>query len=169
MSSNEEEIKQEVIIDEDDEVELEKIQPSFVTEVKFERTEEDDINDLLNLEESERNLKAPEIDHLIDAITYLEGDPNPLFLPEVGDYVIIERYTNIGNTRYWLDTTTFKVIDVNEVTGNLKLWDDNKKQQAMSNYITGPTKGLRFKLPPGNSGRKLSDTKVKRGRKKKVK
>jgi hypothetical protein len=114
------------------------------------KTVADEIHDLISLETAEitARLSTPKvnIDRLIDAVVKSD-DGTLLFIPDVGEKVIIERYTMCLPGNPWLDTKVYTVRGINDETGDLYLWDEDSKQQAMSNYITGPQRGFTFKIP----------------------
>ena len=92
--------------------------------------------------EAKRLTNKPYIDHLEDAI--IDGE----FMLQPGKSVIIERYASILSNRPWLDTRSYLIVSINAVTGELRLKDD-VGQTCVSNYITGPQLGYRFKVPEG--------------------
>lgn len=99
--------------------------------------------------EAERESRKPDISWLEDATTKLaDGTVIPLF--NVGDSIVIERYATLLKTRPWLDTQTYVVRSIDDDTGDIKLWNPVLEQQAMNNFITGPTPegGCIFKLAP---------------------
>lgn len=82
----------------------------------------------------------PQIDHLQNAIDPTTGQ----FLLKVGDKVLIQY------PHPWRDTTVFiiKSIDPSHMEhGFIGLWDPNGMQFTCSSYITGPRRGLMFKIP----------------------
>lgn len=108
------------------------------------------------IREQKRLLKKPSIDHLVDAVATLE-DGSLIFIPDVRERVIIERTASMLSNRPWLDTRIYTVLQIDDETGNLKLWDDEFRQFAYSNFITGTRDhGYRFRLlpPKGNPFRK---------------
>ena len=132
-----------------------------------EAPEYESISAILDNEAKERARLAqkPIIDHLEDAIE-LDDDGIPVFTIPPGERVIIERYAAILATRPWLDTKMYTVETIDGVTGNLTLWDDDGKCHAMSNYLTGPKVGYRFKVPPAKGNLQIQGR--KRGRPRKV-
>ncbi len=113
-------------------------------------TESGDINDFINRDvvEAIRVDSKPPIDHLRDAIGHrTNGDP--IMLADVGDRIIVERVASVLVGRPWLDTKTYRIQRINDVTGELILMntDEAFAQTSTSNYITGPARGYRFKLP----------------------
>jgi hypothetical protein len=97
---------------------------------------------------TERFLDGPKrndpwfIDDLPDAIS--EGaDGAPLFLPAHKELVVIERWYE-GR---WLGTSLYRIIRVDRTTGDMHLHDEDLQQAAQANYLTGPKRGWRFKLP----------------------
>lgn len=92
-----------------------------------------------------RDLRKPSIAHLDDAVARLEdGTILPLFVE--GEKIVIERRcsTLVGNP--WLDTMTYTVKTIDDETGVLRLWNDELRQNAYGNFITGPARGDVYKL-----------------------
>lgn len=110
--------------------------------------------------EQARKVAKPLIDHLEDAVGQ-DQFGNPVLNAGVGDKIIIERVASILSHRPWLDTKTYVIQSVDGVTGDLLLLDTDIGQQAGSNFITGPQRGYRFKLP---NAKGLSIGKRRRGR-----
>lgn len=131
--------------------------------------EDDELDVNVDFEETvdAREGRKPNIDHLDDAIAVLEdGSVIPLF--GVGDKLVIERRASILPGNPWLDTQTYTVTDIDDVTGDLKLMSDGYGHSAMSNFIKGLAAGYRFKLPSGSAiGKKRRGVKG-RGRKPKI-
>lgn len=132
-----------------------------------EAPEFESISSILDNEAKERARLAskPIIDNLEDAIEPDE-DGVPVFTVPPGEKVIIERYRSILPGNAWLDTKVYTVETIDGVTGNLMLWDDDGKCHAMSNYLTAPKRGYRFKVPPTKGGLVIQGR--KRGRPRKV-
>jgi hypothetical protein len=105
-----------------------------------------------------RDARKPDITWLEDAVVEAEGMKVPLF--NVGDRIVIERYCRMLQGSPWLDTQTYEVQSIDDETGDLRLWNPDLKQFAMSNFIKGPARGDVFKLAPA----KGSIGKKKRGR-----
>ena len=133
----------------DDEPEFESISSILANEAK----------------EKARLAQKPILDALEDAIE-LDEDGTPVFTIPPGERVIIERVASILPGSPWLDTKSYTVETIDGVTGNLVLWDDAGKCHAMSNYLTAPKKGYKFKVPPAKGGIQLQGR--KRGRPRKV-
>ena len=121
-----------------------------------------EISDLIKIEEERAKdpKSKPDIDNLSDAVVFLE-DGTPVFVPEVGEKVIIERYTSLLPGRPWLDTRVYVVREIDEDTGRLSLWDEDSKYWATSNFIDGLKNGYRFKLTP-DVGRGISKKRHRR-------
>ncbi len=83
----------------------------------------------------------PSISQYSDA---LDSEGKPLFV--VGDKLIIERYINFGKTRQWLDTRTYTVSKIDIDSGEIKLFDDQYKQSAYSNFKRAHLHGDVIKL-----------------------
>jgi len=83
----------------------------------------------------------PDIDHLQDAVDRTTGILNV----KVGDKILIQY------PAMWRDTTIYIVKSINpshvNELGFVGLWDPNKMQFTCTNYITGPARGLVFKIP----------------------
>jgi hypothetical protein len=124
-----------------------------VSDVVIERPKDDD--DLIEVLPSAK----PDISHLEDAI-WSDGTTT-VFIPQPGDRVVIERPSSLSPGNHWLDTKIYVVQDINDETGVLKLWDPELLQFAMSNFLTGPARGLVFKVPVDGS---TLGMKRKRGR-----
>lgn len=101
-----------------------------------------------------RVINKPEIGHLPDAIV----DGYPVFGP--GDKIVIERRSVVLSGRPYLDTKTYRVIEVDMAGGTVRMYDDDLNQFAMTNWRTAMAAGHVFKF---TSGRAVV-TKRKRGR-----
>lgn len=110
-----------------------------------------------------RNARRPDVSHLDDALADVDGTLVPLF--GIGDKIVIERTNILHPDRPWLDTQTYTVQDIDDVTGDLKLWNDGFQQFAASNFIQGIAYGYVFKLPSGTRIGKTRRGGGKRGRK----
>lgn len=88
---------------------------------------------------ADRNARKPDISHLKPALVVVDGAPLPLF--NIGDKIVIERYASVLAARPWLDTLTYTVESIDDETGVVGLWNEDLKQHALGNYITGPKKG----------------------------
>lgn len=126
------------------------------------KDEVDEVKDLLKHEEEHAKdpCKKPAIDHLDDAVVFL-SDGTPVFVPEIGERVIIERYTSLLPGRPWLDTKLYLIRDVDQETGHLSLWDEETQHWVVSNFADGLQSGYRFKLPPDH-GRGIPKKKHRR-------
>lgn len=130
--------------------------------VPLDNGEMDEISRAAALEAS-KLASRPLIDHLADAVA--KDDMGNLVLEaKAGDKIIIERFASVLSHRPWLDTRTYIIESVDGVTGDLRLFDPDMNQEAMSNYITGTQRGYRFKLP---NSKGLNIGQRKRGRPKK--
>ena len=131
-------------------------------EIEIEQ-EFDSISSILANEakEAARLANKPILDHLEDAVEFDE-DGRPTFTIAPGDKVIIERFATILRGSPWLDTKVYTVETIDGVTGVLKLWDDDGRCFAMTNYIEGLKHGYRFKVPPAKGGLVIAQR--KRGR-----
>ena len=126
-------------------------------------TERESITSLLASEAKERARLAskPVLDALEDAVE-LDDAGVPTFTVAPGDKVVIERYATILRGSPWLDTKVYTVESIDGVTGTLRLWDDEEKCHAMTNYITGFAAGFKFKVPPSRGG--MPSSQRRRGR-----
>lgn len=103
----------------------------------------------------------PSIDHLIDAVAKAP-DGSLMFLPQVGQKVVVERVSTLTKNNPWLDTRVWIVNRIDTATGRVDLWCDDLKQNGICNYIAGAAAGYRFKLAPTKGpifARKHKDTK----------
>jgi len=107
---------------------------------------EEQVEEIQQEIQQEKSRARPVIDHMLDAVVP-DGLGGVKFLLNVGDEVIIERNITCLASKPWLDTWTYRVMDVNRETGNLKLYNINLEQQALSNYVVGSDLGYRFKIP----------------------
>jgi hypothetical protein len=108
----------------------------------------------LSLGGTRKVVSKPDISLLPDAI---EGGM-PQFGP--GDKIVIERYASFLKGNPYLDTRTYKVIDIDAFTGKMHLYDESLNQNAVDNWKTGIKSGNVYKLAMGNA----VTTKKKRGR-----
>jgi hypothetical protein len=119
----------------------------LVPKPELDRSPVDDFNDELSkMLESERGRTPPDINAFQDAVV-IDDDGDPVFVPGVGERVIIERWISFDAKRVWLDTETYRIVSVDHETGVLDLVNDSLRQHAMSNFIEGTKRGYRFKLP----------------------
>jgi hypothetical protein len=147
--------EQELVDSEEEKIEsspLEKILENTILTDKLDGvpTEFDEIKGLIEQEESQQKIRPelrPNIDHLVDAVVFLD-DGTPVFVPEVGEKVIIEKYASLLVGRPWLNTRLYEVHEIDNDSGRLKLWDVENEQWCFSNFIEAPRDhGYRFKLP----------------------
>ena len=108
--------------------------------------------------------RKPDISHLEDAIAMVGEAPVCLF--NVGDMIVIERHATMLPKAPWLDTQAYKVQDIDDDTGVLKLWNPDMLQFAYGNFITGPKRGDVYKL--ANEAGGMGVGRKKRGRPKKA-
>lgn len=88
----------------------------------------------------------PDISDLEDAVIE-NPDGSYHFVPDVGASVVIDRNSVMLPGNPWLDTRVYRVLAVNQTTGDLRLYNDDLRQHAMSNFITGMKNGFTFKIP----------------------
>lgn len=121
----------------------ELVVPTVTMEETATEREANELREAMEAEtrERDRDKSKPFIDHLDDAI--VDGK----FVVDVGEKVVIERYYHVGEIAKWLDTRSYIVQHVDHETGRLKLFDHDVRQCAMSNFIDGPKRGYRFKIP----------------------
>lgn len=126
----------------------------------------DSISAAMANEEKERARLAnkPIIDHLDDAFEGTGKDRT--FVVPRGEKVIVERVATVLSGTPWLDTKVYTVISIDGVTGNVTLRDEEAEHNTLVNYLVGPERGYKFKIPPG---RKAISLARKRGRPKKNK
>ena len=99
----------------------------------------------------------PDLSHLPDA---LDAGGRPLF--RVGSKIVIERYTGkVVSGNKWLDTCVYVVQDFDNLTGDMKLWNETQGHWSWDNFVKGPACGQVYKL----SSRPVGEKK-RRGRKK---
>lgn len=110
--------------------------------------------DAISLGAPKKAVSKPDISRLPDAI--VGGIPQ--FGP--GDKIVIERYCSFLKGCPYLDTRTYRVVDVDAFTGKMHLYDDALNQNAVDNWKTGIKTGNIYKLAVGN----VVSTKRKRGR-----
>lgn len=127
----------------------------------------DDPNDIDSfLELSEKDQKRieskPNIDDLEDAVIE-NPDGSYHFVPGVGMQVVIDRTSVMLPGNPWLDTRIYKVLDVNQTTGDLKLYNDDLRQHALSNFIEGKKNGFSFKIPAKKGVTGVKKRRGKRG------
>lgn len=101
-----------------------------------------------------RNANRPDISRLPDAMEF----GRPAF--KAGDKIVIERHATVLPGRPYLDTKTYRVLEVEEKTGFLRLYDESLNQFAMDNFKRGLSVGNVYKLAMGAH----VATKRKRGR-----
>lgn len=104
-------------------------------------------------------VNKPDISRLAPAIG---PDGRPLFKP--GDKLVIERYASILTGRPYLDTRAYRVVSIEEDTGNVWLYDESLMQNAGTNWKSAPARGDVFKF----AGSSMITTKKKRGRPRKA-
>lgn len=104
-----------------------------------------------------REVSKPDISHLPDA---LGPDGRPLFRP--GDKIVIERHAAVLAGSPYLDTRTYRVLALDEASGNVALYDDSLAQHAGTNWRSAPRGGDVFKFAAGTVS-----SRRKRGRPKK--
>jgi hypothetical protein len=103
-------------------------------------------------------VNKPDISRLPDALE--RG--KPVF--KAGDKIVIERYATVLTDRPYLDTRTYRVLELDEASGAMKLYDESLCQFARDNYRYGSAHGFVYKLAMGV----VVATKKKRGRPRKA-
>jgi hypothetical protein len=91
-------------------------------------TNEEDAVEFLQTTLAPPAKSKPNIDGLQDA---LDSEGKPVFA--VGDMIVIESYMNFGSKRKYLHTRVYRVKALDEVTGDVQLYDENYKQSANTN------------------------------------
>lgn len=89
----------------------------------------------------------PNISHLEDAVKY-DAAGNPYLDLKVGDTIVIERHTPFLPGKPWLDTKPYYINDVDQTTGNLKLYFEELQQHAKDNFVMGLKAGNLYKKVP---------------------
>lgn len=87
----------------------------------------------------------PDIDHLTDAIVFMD-DGTPVFVPDVGENVVIERHSALHTGHPWIETCVYIVNGINHETGQLLLWNPDMLQNGKANFIEDPKHGCVFKM-----------------------
>lgn len=113
--------------------------------------------------EARRMEQKPDLTKLADAIVYLE-DGTPVFVPDVGEHVIIEKFATVllkegqpVSDAKWLETKQYQVKSIDHDLGTMKLYDEEKCEYSMSNFVTGPSHGYKFKLPKKPRAKKTQE------------
>ena len=124
-------------------------------------TSEDEISvSLLSPAEAQakREARRPDVSAFPDA---LDAEGKPLF--RAGDRLVVERRSVVLIGSPWIDTKVYRVLGVDQETGNIRFYDEQINQFAASNYRTATARGSVFKLLP--SGARTDNLgKRKRGR-----
>lgn len=110
--------------------------------------------DQLGALEGGKPVNKPDVSRLPDAV--VAGIPQF----KTGDKLVVERYATVLPGRPYLDTKTYKVIEVNPSSGFVRLYDEAIHQFASTNFLDGLRAGYVYKLAMGNA----VTTKRKRGR-----
>lgn len=103
---------------------------------------------------SPATVNRPDISRLPDALE--RG--RPVF--KAGDKIVIERYATILEGRPYLDTRTYRVMELDDVSGRMRLYDEALCQFAADNWRAGASVGNVYKLAMGV----VVGTKKRRGR-----
>jgi len=93
--------------------------------------------------EAARLASRPNLDSFPNALGHDERGKTT-FLVKPGEKLIIERFATVLIGRPWLDTKTYTVQSIDEVSGDVKLWDDELYRFAHTNYYKGSEAGYRF-------------------------
>jgi hypothetical protein len=167
MTDDEDDIlDDEIQPDEDDDLDAEHPEPAegAKSESHLEETIDED-NDFARTIESlfeSDSAAAKRLARRIDISGYEDAfyaDEHGTLIPkfEVGDRIIIERNYSARAGYDWYITAAFTVKKLNYVTGDLTLWNDERGQWDLSNWISGIHQhGVVYKLPAsyGNPFRK---------------
>lgn len=103
---------------------------------------------------SKAEAQRPDISRLPDAV--VGGVPRVV----VGDRIVIERRASFLAGNPYLDTRTYRIRDIDLVSGKLSLWDEALDQFAVDNFVKGEAAGQVYKMA---NGMRVS-TRKKRGR-----
>jgi hypothetical protein len=78
---------------------------------------------------------------------FSEGDGGT-FIPRfgIGDRIIMERRYAINPGSVWYVTNTYTVKALDPETGDLRLWNDERGQWDLSNWVSGFQRGNVYKL-----------------------
>lgn len=112
--------------------------------------------------QAKREARRPDVSAFPDA---LDAEGKPLF--RAGDRVVVERRSVILSGSPWIDTKVYRVLNVDQDTGNVRFYDEQINQFASSNYRTATARGSVFKLLP-TGARTDNLGKRKRGRPRKA-
>lgn len=108
--------------------------------------------------QAKREARRPDVSAFPDA---LDAEGKPLF--RAGDRVVVERRSVVLAGAPWIDTKVYRVLNVDQDTGNVRFYDEQINQFASSNYRTATARGSVFKLLP-TGARTDNLGKRKRGR-----
>jgi hypothetical protein len=101
----------------------------------------------------------PSVDSIIDSMID-DRPPSPIYIDDLPDAIVdgvftlkeggqlvIEKWLTIGSKPRWLGTSLYTIRHIDPFgSGVLILHDDELRQAAQANYITGPAIGWRFKV-----------------------
>lgn len=127
------------------------VTPGDVVKVRMPQVDVDSFSETLTPEQRDELFKTPDsatkpdISNLPNAIDVFG---QPAFT--VGDKIVIERYAHILPGQPYLDTKSYKVLEVDDVTGDMRLYDETLSQFAMENWKIGTKRGNVYKLAMGN-------------------
>jgi hypothetical protein len=76
---------------------------------------------------------------------------------DVGDSIVIERFSTLLSGNMWLDTQTFQVMAINDETGDVNLYNNQASQWAMTNYATAPLYGHNLLFATGSLEKKTPE------------
>ena len=76
-------------------------------------------------------ISRPEISSLENAIN---SDGSRAF--EINDIIVVESYVK----NIWFDTRHYRVVSINDDSGEVQLYDVSYRQSAYTNYKTAPAK-----------------------------
>jgi hypothetical protein len=105
---------------------------------------------LADLNREPRENRKPDISALDEGLVVVDDS---MILPVFsnGDKIVIERYNSVLNGKPWLDTRTYIVENIDDETGDMKLWDPERNHWSLWNYISGTAKGDVVKLAPAKN------------------
>lgn len=97
----------------------------------------------------------PSVAGLQPAVYFKDPKWDRLF--DVGDSIVIERFSTLLSGNMWLDTQTFQVMAINDETGDVNLYNNQASQWAMTNYATAPLYGHNLLFATGSLEKKTPE------------
>jgi len=94
-----------------------------------------DISALFDEEERQKTeSKKPTLEGLSSAVKSVDG--KIVFIPEIDSRIAVEMNNVHVKSNSWLYTRVYIVKEINLENGNVRLWDEGRKQWASTNFIT---------------------------------